>query len=253
MIQKLMMLVIVLLSMSVSISFADAPTRPKAPYVNSQTVRQWQSEHKDVVLVDVRQPKEYDAGHIEGAINVPYTEVEKRIKEFKKEVTPAYVFYCTYSAWRAPYAANVLADYGYQNTYVLEGGVSAWNAGGQVIYATDPNQKAEVIPYSKTDPKILYHPKDNVYAKKLNLTLEELKKYDGQNGRPAYVAVKGVIYDVTESRLWRGGTHSPTKGKPFESQVLAGRDLTELLKKSPHGTTPLKDFPAVGKLVKSKK
>ena len=226
--------------------FAGVPTRPKAAYVNSETVRQWQADKREVVLVDVREAKEYNAGHIEGAMNVPYTQVEKRIGEFKKAAIPSYIFYCTYSAWRAPYAANVLADYGYQNTFVLEGGISAWNAGGQVIYATNPNQKPEVIPYGKNDPKILFHPKDKIYPQKLNLTLEELKAYDGQDGRPAYVAVKGIIYDLTESRLWRGGVHAPSKGKAF-----AGRDLTELIKKSPHGYKPLKDFPIVGKLVRS--
>ena len=31
----------------------------------------------------------------------------------------------------------------------------------------------------------------------LELTLDQLKQYDGKNGNPAYVAVDGVIYDMT--------------------------------------------------------
>ena len=76
------------------------------------------------------------------------------------------------------------------------------------------------------------------------MTLEELSHYDGKDGRPAYVAVKVLIYDLTESRLRRGGEHDPSKGK-----ATAGRDLTEVLKDSPHGDKHLKDFPVVGELV----
>ena len=35
----------------------------------------------------------------------------------------------------------------------------------------------------------------------------ELAKYNGQNGQPAYVAVDGVVYDVTGVAAWAGGKH----------------------------------------------
>jgi predicted heme/steroid binding protein len=70
-------------------------------------------------------------------------------------------------------------------------------------------------------------------------TLEELAKYDGKNGNPAYVAVNGVVYDVTDRPLWKNGTHNGH---------LAGTDQTELIKLSPHGQSKLKDLPVVGKL-----
>lgn len=49
-------------------------------------------------------------------------------------------------------------------------------------------------------------------------TLEELKQYDGSNGRPAYVAINGVVYDVSLMRGWGGGTHFG---------LYAGNDLTD--------------------------
>ncbi len=73
-------------------------------------------------------------------------------------------------------------------------------------------------------------------------TEEELSKCDGQNNGSAFVAYKGLVYDVSESFLWRGGEH----------QVLhrAGKDLTDDLKDAPHGPDMLEKFPVVGTLQK---
>lgn len=75
----------------------------------------------------------------------------------------------------------------------------------------------------------------------LELTLEELSQYNGKNGNPAYVAVDGVIYDVSESSRWADGEHNG---------FSAGNDLTEEIKNvSPHGTSTLSRMPVVGKIV----
>ena len=71
-------------------------------------------------------------------------------------------------------------------------------------------------------------------------TLEELSGYDGKDGRPAYVAVDGVVYDVSDKPLWAGGEH--------QNKVSAGLDLSEAILQSPHGKAKLKDLPVVGKL-----
>ena len=73
----------------------------------------------------------------------------------------------------------------------------------------------------------------------LELTLEELAAYDGKNGNPAYVAVDGVIYDVTNAKGWDNGTHNG---------YSAGQDLTDAIQKAPHGESVLKDLPVVGTL-----
>jgi predicted heme/steroid binding protein len=72
----------------------------------------------------------------------------------------------------------------------------------------------------------------------IELTLEELKKYNGKNDMPAYVAVDGVIYDVTESKYWKDGGHNG-----FE----AGQDLTKEIKEvSPHGIKNLERVEEIG-------
>jgi len=69
-------------------------------------------------------------------------------------------------------------------------------------------------------------------------TEKELALYNGENGKPAYVAYKGKVYDVSTSFLWKDGNH----------QVLhkAGVDLTTALEHAPHGEEALKKFPVVG-------
>jgi predicted heme/steroid binding protein len=74
----------------------------------------------------------------------------------------------------------------------------------------------------------------------LYLTLSELAEYDGKDGRPAYVAVDGVIYDVSNSRLWANGEHNGFQ---------AGRDLTQEIQGSPHGPSTLSRMPKVGELI----
>ena len=36
---------------------------------------------------------------------------------------------------------------------------------------------------------------------------ESLEEFDGQKGRPCYVAVHGKVYDLSDSGLWKGGGH----------------------------------------------
>jgi len=72
------------------------------------------------------------------------------------------------------------------------------------------------------------------------MTLAELAGYDGREGRCAYIAVNGTIYDVTSSPRWQNGLHPPDH--------QAGQDLTEELTKAPHVRAVVERFPVVGTL-----
>jgi len=72
-------------------------------------------------------------------------------------------------------------------------------------------------------------------------TLEELKRYDGRDGKPAYIAYKGKVYDVTESYLWIDGDH--------QGQHVAGKDLSEEIDSAPHGEEMLQKVKLIGVLV----
>ena len=67
----------------------------------------------------------------------------------------------------------------------------------------------------------------------------ELARFSG-SPRSAYVAVDGVVYDVTDSGEWRGGLHRELH--------WAGQDLTAYLADAPHGIETLERFVVVGLL-----
>lgn len=70
-------------------------------------------------------------------------------------------------------------------------------------------------------------------------TLDELKTFDGLNGNPAYVAVNGNVYDVTNAKGWSNGAHQTH---------LAGQDLSSVIASAPHGTSILEGLTIVGTL-----
>ncbi|MHB1376900.1 MAG: cytochrome b5 domain-containing protein [Candidatus Humimicrobiaceae bacterium] len=72
-------------------------------------------------------------------------------------------------------------------------------------------------------------------------SLEELKQFDGKEGRKTYVACNGLVYDVTDSFLWQGGKH--------QASHMAGADLTSELEDAPHDIEFLKRFQVIGHLV----
>jgi len=84
---------------------------------------------------------------------------------------------------------------------------------------------------------------NKLVAKVREFTLDELHNYDGKEQRPAYVAYKGKVYDLTSSRLWKDGSHA--------RKHLAGHDLTDAIKIAPHGEEQILKMPEVGRLVES--
>ena len=65
-------------------------------------------------------------------------------------------------------------------------------------------------------------------------TLSELSEYDGTMGKPAYVAVNKIVYDVTNISKWSGGTHyGLTAGKDLTSEFETCHGISNKLKKLP--------------------
>jgi predicted heme/steroid binding protein/uncharacterized membrane protein len=70
----------------------------------------------------------------------------------------------------------------------------------------------------------------------------ELAQFNGENGKPIYIAHGGKVYDVSESKLWRKGVHM--------QRHRAGQDLSTDIQAAPHETDVLERYPQVGILKK---
>jgi predicted heme/steroid binding protein len=72
------------------------------------------------------------------------------------------------------------------------------------------------------------------------MTRGELARFDGREGRRAYAAVNGKVYDFTDSPRWKDGDH--------EKRHRAGCDLTRELEAAPHIRAVIERFPVIGHL-----
>ncbi len=79
--------------------------------------------YRKAQLIDVREPNEFDSGHILGARNIPLSQLKTRMKEIRTD-QPVYL-YCQSGA-RSGRAALILNKAGYKDLYHLEGGFKKW-------------------------------------------------------------------------------------------------------------------------------
>jgi adenylyltransferase/sulfurtransferase len=79
---------------------------------------------ESVLLIDVREPWEYDIAQIKGSKLIPLGELEDRITELPRE--GMVVLQC-HSGGRSEHGTRLLQGAGFANVYNLEGGIEAWS------------------------------------------------------------------------------------------------------------------------------
>jgi rhodanese-related sulfurtransferase len=82
------------------------------------------------LVIDVRQPEEYDAGHIPGAVNIPLRELAANVDKIPTD-TQVFV-YCA-SGFRAGLSISSLRMMGYDNALAYSGSYKAWTEAGEEI------------------------------------------------------------------------------------------------------------------------
>jgi rhodanese-related sulfurtransferase len=80
-------------------------------------------DNKDVVVLDVRTPEEYQEGHIPNAILIPLQELENKLNELDKK--EHYLVVCR-SGNRSAQASEVLTSNSFANIYNMTGGMNNW-------------------------------------------------------------------------------------------------------------------------------
>ncbi len=80
---------------------------------------------KDAILIDVREPAEFNAGHAPNARNIPLAQLDKRIGELEKFKNRPAVVVCQ-TGGKSHAAIALLKKAGFAEVVVLAGGIGAW-------------------------------------------------------------------------------------------------------------------------------
>lgn len=92
----------------------------------------FENQPADLVVLDVRTPDEFNAGHLEGATMIDFYEADfaAQIAELDRDVP--YLLYCR-SGNRSGSAADLMQDLGFTNVIDIDGGITAWAGAGEPI------------------------------------------------------------------------------------------------------------------------
>jgi rhodanese-related sulfurtransferase len=99
------------------------------PNVDVATVHALQGR-ADVVILDVREQSEYDAGHIPGVKLIPMNTVPNRLNEIPKDKP---VIVTCRSGNRSGQVTDFLRQQGYTNVHNMTGGINAWQQAGYQV------------------------------------------------------------------------------------------------------------------------
>lgn len=215
--------------------------------ISPDQLRDYMASHgeDEYVLIDVRQPEEYEAEHVPGAKLVPLMELEKRLHEVEGSKEKLKIFMCR-GGGRAGRAAGFFADVRKMpNVFNVAGGMMAWN--GHVL-PDFPNLRAFDATASATDVLRqaidLEKGADRLYSGMLvhfegtpqHEVIDMLAKAEEAHGRAVYGALKRIseehlddfdkLYASMKGEILEGG-------EPVEKAIEAAKRAAE------HGTISL--------------
>ena len=107
-----------------AVDLATLPVTVQAQDVNALL------SNPDVVLIDVREPDEYAAGHIPGATLIPLGSIPARMSEIPTDKT---VIAVCRSGNRSGQATQFLRDQGFDNVHNMDGGMISWEQAGYEV------------------------------------------------------------------------------------------------------------------------
>lgn len=107
-------------------SKTEDSTKKETAYmtITAEEAKELMDSTEDYVLLDVREKDEFDEGHIEGAILIPYESIEERAEEELPDKQQTVLVYCR-SGRRSAIAAESLANLGYEDVRDF-GGIIDW-------------------------------------------------------------------------------------------------------------------------------
>ncbi|AGN37057.1 rhodanese-like domain-containing protein [Bacillus sp. GM2] len=119
--------IIILLICAALIIYAVVSYIYQQRIMKTLTEEEFRAGYRKAQLIDVREPNEYEGGHILGARNIPLSQLKQRKSEIRPD-KPVYL-YCQNNV-RSGRAAQTLRKHGCKEIYNLKGGFKKW--GGKI-------------------------------------------------------------------------------------------------------------------------
>ncbi|WP_333797902.1 rhodanese-like domain-containing protein [Rheinheimera sp.] len=100
--------------------------------VKEISIEEFLQHQQPCVLIDVREDREWQAGHLPQAMHLGKGIIERDIEQVVQDKQQTMVLYCG-GGYRSALAADALQQMGYQHVLSLAGGYSAWVAKGLTL------------------------------------------------------------------------------------------------------------------------
>lgn len=107
-----------------AVTHADEPTTPRIK--QEALLKRIEQKDASMIILDVRTPEEFAAGHIPGAVNIPYTHLPARASQLSGAGDKDIVLYCA-TGVRSQLAAERMREHGYTRLLHLDGDMKAWD------------------------------------------------------------------------------------------------------------------------------
>jgi rhodanese-related sulfurtransferase len=113
-----------------SVAFAESESPTEATTITPSELQVRLDSGAAPAVIDVRSAEEYAAGHIPGAVNIPFAQVADRISEV--DTSHGVALYCMVGPRARKGEAALLAS-GYTSVLHIDGGLAAWQQAGYAI------------------------------------------------------------------------------------------------------------------------
>lgn len=127
--RRVSLIVVVVVTLIGAISMAVWFSSQRFQDISTQQVLARMEKGDQLTIIDVREPYEYKAGHIPGAVLIPLGELSEHLSKLDKE---SEIFVVCRSGNRSRTAANLMAKNGFRQVRNVTGGMLAWT--GPVAY-----------------------------------------------------------------------------------------------------------------------
>lgn len=122
-------LIAALTTVAVLVGACGGSTTARLELVSAPAAAETIADTPSVIVLDVRTPEEFAAGHIEGAVNIDFYSPTFRDQLSVLDPGADYVLYCR-SGNRSAQTVPILEDLGFGSVEEIDGGILAWQAAG---------------------------------------------------------------------------------------------------------------------------